>query len=118
VHAIRARRRTSIFKADGGLKDANVEGAVRGVAAIPTDMIAAIAIFVGGQIETGNAELPIWRPERRFVQRWKTGNLRRARLTARIPELFFASDLYSQGEFPVAPWRASAEPGRASGLGF
>jgi hypothetical protein len=47
------------LEADGGLKDANLEGAVRGVAAIPTDMIAAIAIFGSGQIETGNAALPI-----------------------------------------------------------
>jgi hypothetical protein len=59
VHTVRARRRSSILGGGRRLKDADVDGAVRGVAAIPTDMIAAIAIFGSGQIETGNAALPI-----------------------------------------------------------
>jgi hypothetical protein len=57
VHAVRARRRSS--EAEACLKDANVEGKLRGVGAALANAIAAIAIFGSGQIETGNAALPI-----------------------------------------------------------
>jgi hypothetical protein len=58
---------------------------------------------MSGCIRTRNAELPIRRLERCFVQQSKTETVQLAPLGVRIPELLFAGALSPQGEVLVAP---------------